>query len=295
MTAAPSIFVIGAAKSGTNSLFDSLAALPGIAACKVKEPGYYASDLGRSRRVADRNAYLRLFGSGRRLDGSVWYLLSEVAVAEIERRELNAQYIVCLRRQADMAYSLYGQFRRNLMEDSGSFEQAWNLQDSRRLGKNTPAYCPHHPFLQYRQVCSVGEQVQRLLQRVDRSRVLFVEMREMKQSWSEVSRSVVEFLGLEAETTLAPSHSNVARELRIDPYKYLLRNGAHANSVLRAKLVVNRIGFRPASVFRRILTREASTGADLATLRFLEAIQTNDFAEDTRTLRARTGLALEDF
>ena len=58
----PTLFIAGAPRCGTSSLWAYLGAHPGIFMSKPKEPHHFGADLEiRSRPFADRQAYLKLF------------------------------------------------------------------------------------------------------------------------------------------------------------------------------------------------------------------------------------------
>jgi hypothetical protein len=134
--APPNLFIIGAARAGTTSLFDALARHPDVFACPVKEPHFLSSDVGRSpaeveraRRAGrlvgagtalsaapprvgltlDAEAYLALFAAGRdravRMEASTDYLPSHVAPGAMAAIAPGARAVAVLRDPVERAWS----------------------------------------------------------------------------------------------------------------------------------------------------------------------------------------------
>ena len=111
----PNCFIIGAAKSGTTSLYKHLSKHPQIFFPKLKEPHYFTQiRISRSRfehAILDRKLYLDLYAqSGSFLirgDASPSYLWSAEAAERIARAVPNAYIIAILRDPIERAYSHY--------------------------------------------------------------------------------------------------------------------------------------------------------------------------------------------
>lgn len=134
----PNLFVVGAMKAGTTTLYRYLAGHPDIFMSPVKEPHHFCVDveigrlapryreasagldayldgpMDRERHMAyvpERGRYLRLFrdAGGRRWRGeaSPSYLLSERAPAEIRAASPDARVVILLRDPVDRALSHY--------------------------------------------------------------------------------------------------------------------------------------------------------------------------------------------
>ncbi len=130
-------------------------------------------------------------------EASVWYLYSTDAVPNIENIFPHSRYIVCLRNPVEMAYSLHNQMLVNGNESVTDFEQAWRLSGERLDGKSLPRFSREPSHLAYHKVCSLGAQYERLLSRVDGSRVLPILMEDVKADARSQYLRAVEFLGLD--------------------------------------------------------------------------------------------------
>jgi hypothetical protein len=107
----PNFLIIGAAKSGTTSLYHYLRQHPDIFMSPIKEPNYYTDedDLVPNA-IRSRAAYEKLFAgaNGRAIgEASVRYLNAVAGVDRIYADLDGVRLIVSLRQPADRAYSSY--------------------------------------------------------------------------------------------------------------------------------------------------------------------------------------------
>ena len=214
----PNFFIIGAPKCGTTSLASWLSEHPNIYMSPIKEPHFYNTDL-RDVRIRDPKEYERLFrgASDKHIavgEASVFYLFSKVAVPRIEKEHPGARYIVMVRNPIDMAYSLWDQFVFSGVEHISSFEEAWRLSEERAAGRAALPWTRDPRLLDYKSVCRLGEQVERLLNVVPKERVLVVILDDMKADPRSQYLRVLDFLGVPDDgRTEFPVH-NPAKERR---------------------------------------------------------------------------------
>lgn len=112
MVNSPNLFVIGAPRCGTTSLYAALKQHPDVYASVLKEPHFHAPDLPEQpHTVSDPDDYARLFaaaGAARyRAEASVWYFYSREAPTRIADAHPDARIVLLLRNPAEMAISLY--------------------------------------------------------------------------------------------------------------------------------------------------------------------------------------------
>jgi hypothetical protein len=108
----PNLFLVGAPKAGTTSLWHYLGVHPQIFVSALKEPHYFCSHKGRHvEAVSDEAAYLRMFagaGSARYVcDASATYLNDVDAPASIRRASPEAKIVISLREPVARALSSY--------------------------------------------------------------------------------------------------------------------------------------------------------------------------------------------
>ena len=131
----PNFLVIGAAKSGTTSLYQYLRQHPQVFLAPGKDTSYFGGREGREHTGMSWQGYLSLFqgSEGYRAVGeaSVAYLYSEAAPRRIlEALGAQVKIVVLLRNPVDMAYSLWGQNVRDGGE-SLSFRDALQAETAR--------------------------------------------------------------------------------------------------------------------------------------------------------------------
>ncbi len=107
----PNLFVVGAAKAGTTSLWRYLSAHPAIFMARVKEPHFFSQyDEGLFPVVHDEASYLRLFAHARtplRGEASPSYLWNEAAAERIKRASPRAKILIALRDPVERMQALY--------------------------------------------------------------------------------------------------------------------------------------------------------------------------------------------
>lgn len=129
MVKSPNLFIIGAPRCGTTSLFAALKQHPDVYTSVLKEPHFYATDLPiQPHTVSDPDDYHRLFSASGdqryRTEASVWYLYSRDAPALIAKAHPDARIVVMLRNPADMLISLYDLYLRTGNEGDTNPETA---------------------------------------------------------------------------------------------------------------------------------------------------------------------------
>lgn len=195
----PNFFIVGAPKAGTTSLAFWLSAHPNVYFSPEKEPHHFNSDDHRS--YPDLAAYEALFQGATEEhlaigEASTWYLYSKEAANNIEAYRSDARYIVCLRNPIEMAYSLHEQKVFLGYEHILDFEKAWSLNADRAEGKMTSTWCRNPRHLDYGSACLIGEQLERLLSTVQRSKVHTLLLDDVKDNPRQHYLKVLSFLGL---------------------------------------------------------------------------------------------------
>jgi hypothetical protein len=192
----PNFFIIGAPKCGTTAIAQYLAEHPEVFMSDPKEPHHYNTDI-RHGKYKDATAYFDLFKSAGDEckaigEGSVWYLYSREAVANILKDLPDAKFIVMIRNPIEMAPSLHEQMVFSGVEDEQDFFRAWMLQADREEGRKIPAFCTDNKLLLYRSACSLGEQLARLKKTVPEENLLVIFFDDFKESprsvWLEIER-----------------------------------------------------------------------------------------------------------
>jgi hypothetical protein len=166
---------------------------------RVKEPHFFASDLGDYPHIKTLDDYIKLFDESRpehlRVgEASVYYLRSATAIANIHRFNPTAKLLAMFRNPVEMVHALHSQLLYWSEETVSDFETAWRLQERRAQGLDLPPTC-REPFLvQYADVGRLGTQAQRLLSIFPRAQVKLILYDDFAESPAEVYGEVMSFL-----------------------------------------------------------------------------------------------------
>lgn len=147
MSTLPNFFIVGAAKSGTSSLFHYVGLHPDVYMSPIKEPHYFAHDYFPEKftgpgdegfsenRARNLNDYLRLFDGAAKAqvrgEGSVYYLYFPGIAQQLYEFNPHAKIIIILRNPVDRAFSAYMHTVRDGRETL-TFEQALEREEERR-------------------------------------------------------------------------------------------------------------------------------------------------------------------
>lgn len=246
----PNFFIIGAPKCGTTSLYSWLAGHPSIFLPERKEPTYFNNDHSFTR-CFSLNEYESLFRNATQAhkavgEASVWYLYSQNAVKNILDYAKDALFIVCLRNPVDMAYSLHQQLVVSGVEKEFDFQTAWNRQFTTSRNQHQS----HDVRLLYGRVCSLGEQIDRLYQAVDKRRVLTVFLEDMKCNSRQEYLKTLNFLCVMDDGRTYFPTVNSSKQLR---YKFIRRAATIAGDIKLRIGLRKRLGVE--EILNRLITR----------------------------------------
>lgn len=202
----PNFLIIGAAKSGTTSLYHYLEQHPQIY-LKSKEPSFFALK-GQNIQYAgpgDQEGFIRqavinqakyeaiftgLNNETAWGEASVLYLYSPTAPACIQHYIPNVKLIAVLRNPVERAFSSYMHLRRDGREPLADFAQALEAEDE-RIKSNW-----EHQW-HYRQMGCYYSQLKRYYDRFNREQIAVFTYEEFKNTPHQVLRSIFRFLGVD--------------------------------------------------------------------------------------------------
>jgi len=214
----PNFFIIGAPKCGTTSIATWLSGHPDVYMSPVKEPHYFNDDM-IYRKYIDYKNYISLFDNAKFQhiavgEASVYYLYSSNAISNIENSIKGSKYIVLIRNPTNLAISLHRQYVFSQVEDIEEFYSAWQLSDKRISGKCLPELCHDQALLDYKNVCKIGSQIERLYELVSPERVLVITLDNLKTKPLQEAVRVSTFLGITQEYDIPIPVANPAKRTR---------------------------------------------------------------------------------
>lgn len=192
----PNLFIVGAPRCGTSSLFAYLAAHPDVCGASEKEPHYYDRDLlGPGGPTRDEYAALFAGASTERwlLEASALYLYSHEAPAAILRDSPGAHVVVSLRDPVELVASWH-----QLLVASGA-QTIVDLVDAIDAGTA--------PLLPYAGIGAFAAHVARWRRAFGEERVHLLRLETLDES----SLRLVRTLGLEPLAGAEMPHLNPAR------------------------------------------------------------------------------------
>jgi hypothetical protein len=234
----PNLFLVGAAKSGTTSLYGCLSQHPAIFMAPMKEPHYFSRIAPSPElapffpHVASRREYLRLFEtSGQEPmcgEASTSYLWSSEAPHRIRQVAPDARAIAILRDPVQRAFS---HFLNDVREgfETRSFEEA--IDDE--LHRDGPSAWGVTSL--YVQIGFYATQLQRFWEVLGRHRVCVLFFEDFVHDPVSSMRRVFQFLGLDPEMAnrLSTKKSNPYRSARGPLSARIMGSGMARRSVRR--------------------------------------------------------------
>jgi Sulfotransferase domain len=170
-----------------------------------KEMHYFGADLRFGRQFYRRGTkeYLAEFEgwNGQRCagEGSVWYLFSRQAAAEIKAFSPNARVIVMLREPVEMLYSLYHTFRWDGNEHLPTFEEALAAENDRRAERRTARQTYFAQGLVYREAARYAEQIRSYFDIFGRERVHVILYEDFAADVPGVLHKTLDFLEVDSK------------------------------------------------------------------------------------------------
>jgi hypothetical protein len=263
----PDFFLIGAAKSGTTSLWNYLDQHPGIFMCKPKEPSFMAwgeqpwpythpteEEFMRGIKWPfTREGYCQLFAGAaphqRAGEASVSSIFEERAAGRIRHYAPEARIIAILRQPADRAFSHYAMMLRDGTETVNDFGRVLALEPE-RMQKGWIGRYFHFARGRY------AEQLARYFDLFDRSRIKVFLYDDLLADAAGVMRALYQFLEVDDaflpdvsrrmnEGGTRPVHAAWFKALRDNKLTAALRN--HAQPIYQPiKNAANAVMTKPA-------------------------------------------------
>jgi hypothetical protein len=240
----PDFFIVGAPKCGTTALIDYLKQHPDVFVPERKELDYFGSDLVFKGYRLSEEQYLSWFaaanGEKRAGEGSVWYLRSDRAAAEIKAFSPAARIIIMLRNPVDVMHALHSQRVFNGNEDIEDFAAALEAEADRRQGLRLPQRATDHFGCLYRETVRYASQVERYFDVFGRDRVRVILYDDFARQTARVYRETCQFLEVNDDFQPSLHIVNARKRVRSRAVREFLRRPPAA-----AGLFFRALGLRP--------------------------------------------------
>lgn len=228
----PNFLIIGAAKAGTTSLYEYLKQHPQIWMSQVKEPNFFAfegetlnscgpgdQDYINSFSITKIEDYLNLFqGVENQVavgEASPLYIYSSKAAQRIQHYIPEAKLIAILRNPVERAYSQFLMFVRDGREPLPDFAEALEQEETRMRNNWEWAW-------QYTRIGFYYIQLQRYLEKFDRSQIRVYLFEDFCTKPADVLRDIFQFLGVDDSFMPNMSIRHNVSDISQNPTKLML-------------------------------------------------------------------------
>ena len=220
--ARPNLFLVGATKSGSTSLYHYLSQHPDVFMCVPKDPHFLSTDIYRINRISEAE-YFQLFEPARDEkyigEASTEYLRSTAACENIKSRFPEAKIVIMLRNPIEKVFSAHAHRVWRGYEDIEDFEEAMRagLKERRRsaqeIGKNLPSYLENATYT---------EHVRRYLQTFGRESVFIIVFDDFIADTRKVFDELCEFLGIRTGVEISFKRHNPRKRARASAVSRLM-------------------------------------------------------------------------
>jgi hypothetical protein len=199
----PNFLIVGAAKSGTTSLYTYLKQHPDIFMPEWKELSFFTGDeFTPLHKVKKPRYYYTVFAKAKNEsaigEASTSYLYDDDAAGAIKEKLGTIKIIIALRDPVAMSYSLYNHQLRREGETIESFEEALEQEEIRRTDVEFRKRCyGWHANYYYYQRALYYNQVKRYLDTFGKDNVLIILFEELATETLNVVQNTYRFLGVE--------------------------------------------------------------------------------------------------
>lgn len=257
------LFIVGAPKCGTTSLYSYLTQHERIGGGKAKEPHYFSKDFENFRWFNDITSYHDNYDFSidleYRVDSSVMYFYSTLAPKEIYSYNPNAKIIVMLRDEVDFYLSYHNQNLYNRDEVVDCPNKAWRLTEQRNKGNSIPKSCREPSFLDYKSIVNFKPYLDEYYKYFDNNQILVIPFKPWINNLDTYQNYIFSWLGLDNDVAVNFDKIN---EKRAHKYKLVasLTNGRNPSLLgiskfLKAIFRIKKIGLAP--ILRKLNTKKA--------------------------------------
>ncbi len=226
----PNLFLLGAAKSGTTTLYAYLSEIPGVCLSFPKEPVFFEAEYELGLEHYRRRYFAHwkgepIIGEARHRNLYLPFIASRIFATNPE-----AKLIVCLRNPIERAYSHWWHgyarkyetldFEQAITEDIARIRAGWNTTTPREIEiyKETLDYRGKGIYRSYVDSGYYYEQIERYLKHFPANQLKVVLFEDLQRNPFSVVCEIESFLGIEYHTleNFSPKHENPHRSEKPD-------------------------------------------------------------------------------
>ena len=240
-------FIVGWPKTGSTSLHYYLSQHPEISMSLKKESYFFAKDIiqdadsinaGHFYKYRKEDDYKAIFENNidDKLIGesSVFYIISDVALATIKEKFKDSKIIVLLRDPSDLAASWFHHLKQHSREDSHTIQDALAKQEERSKLKNLPPNTNTPIHLQYDHIVNFPLHLNKLYNLFDKENLCVIVYDDLKNNETNVVKKCFEFLGVSASFIPNFERKNVSKKTKNTKLKNMIdRNKKNVVGLLR--------------------------------------------------------------
>jgi hypothetical protein len=187
----------------------------------------------------------------------VSYLYLPGAIERIRRLNPDARFVALVRNPLSMLPSYHLRMRFLLQEDEADFAKAWALAPERAQGRHLPKRCLDPRLLMYRDVATLGAQVQRLFEVAGRERTHVIVFDDLTAEPRAVYLRALEFLHVDDDGQTRFERRYESRMYRYRWLQRLLyvpatRGGKVVDTIQRRSRKYNADGSKRPSLIKRL-------------------------------------------
>ena len=241
----PNFFIIGAPKCATTSLARWLDQHESVFFSIPKEPAFFNDS---SVTIKTLKQYETLYKKANKShiavgEGTTHYFYSDTAIKKILDYSPKAKFILCLRNPIDMAVSMHSERLYQGDEAIKSFEEVWKKDISERGMRRVSLFQNKFSHLTYKELCSHGYWLQRLLKIVDRDQLHIILFDDLKKDAKKVFSEVLSFLGLPPNDEIKLLKHNTAKQIKSIWISRLIKWGVYIKKKIFGKYRTNIASF----------------------------------------------------
>lgn len=187
------LFLVGAQKSGSTFLAGLLSQHPDISGGLIKSPNYFNRLFAKTTQIDSLEQYHDIYDFEKEfaMDSSDCYHVDPEAIGRILRYNPDAKFIIVIRDVKEMIVSLHDHLLWAEIQSERDICKAFQVSDG---DKKRPEY---NPFLDYKRICSVADQLHTYLQTVSTENLIAIKFEELKADPSSVLERIEDRLGLQ--------------------------------------------------------------------------------------------------